>query len=95
MYQPKPIDISNITLPEEITALMEKLSKNTHEVWSSQRLKDGWTYGLKRDDTRKWHPSLVPYQDLSESEKEYDRVISENVLKVIYAMGYEIRKKEN
>ena len=95
MYKPEPIDTSNITLPDEIVCLMEKLAENTHEVWSVQRLKDGWTYGDKRDDTEKKHPCLVPYDALPESEKEYDRIISENTLKMIYALGYKIIRKED
>lgn len=95
MYKPNPIDTTHIMLPEEIVGLMEKLAENTHEVWSSQRIKDGWTYGEKRDDAQKTHPCLVPYDDLPENEKEYDRVISANTLKMIYALGYEIRRKED
>ncbi|NLO38940.1 MAG: Ryanodine receptor Ryr [Ruminiclostridium sp.] len=95
MYKPSPIDTSHIMLPEEIVGLMEKLAENTHEVWSSQRIKDGWTYGEIRDDAQKTHPCLVPYDDLPENEKEYDRVISANTLKMIYALGYEIRRKED
>ena len=95
MYKPSPIDTSHIMLPEEIVGLMEKLAENTHEVWSSQRIKDGWTYGEKRDDAQKTHPCLVPYEDLSEIEKDYDRIISANTLKMIYALGYEIKRKED
>ncbi len=95
MYKPNPIDTTHIMLPEEIVGLMEKLAENTHEVWSSQRIKDGWTYGEKRDDAQKTHPCLVPYEDLSEIEKDYDRIISANTLKMIYALGYEIKRKED
>jgi hypothetical protein len=94
MYQPRPIDTGHIQLPDEIRELLERIAENTHEVWSFQRLKEGWTYGTVRSDTNREHPCLVPYNELSESEKEYDRIISENVLKAVYAMGYEIRKKD-
>lgn len=93
MYQPEPINTDAIIMPDEIKELMEKIAENTHEVWSSQRLKDGWTYGTERNDQSRKHPGLVPYEELPESEKAYDRIISENVLKTVYAMGYEIRKK--
>ena len=92
MYQPKPIDTSNIQLSEELTELLEALAYNTHEVWSQQRMRDGWRYGEQRDDQAKRHPGLVPYEELSEAEKEYDRRTSCEALKAIIAAGYKIEK---
>ena len=34
---------------------------------------EGWKYGPERNDDRKEHPGLVPYEQLSETEKEIDR----------------------
>ncbi len=92
MYKPKPIDTSDVVLSDEILALSEKLSENTHEVWSLGRINDGWTYGQRRDDEKKQHPCLVPYGELTESEKEYDRQTSIETLKLIVKLGYEIKK---
>ena len=92
MYTPKPIDTSDIKLTDDIMELCEELSKNTHEVWSENRIKDGWVYGEKRDDARKHHPCLVPYEELPESEKEYDRHTSLETLKLIIKLGYKITK---
>ena len=87
-YQPKPIDTSHITLPNSILQLKERLAENVHEVWASQRVKDGWTYGRTRDDEGKRHPCLVAYGELPESEKKYDRNTMEETLKCILALGY-------
>lgn len=92
-YKPKPIATSKVKLTREIKGLIEKLSRNTHEVWAQQRLKDGWTYGKKRNDARKTHPDLVGYDKLTETEKNYDRVVVTQVVKVILALGYEIKKR--
>lgn len=92
MYTPKPIDTSDVVLSNDIIELCEKLSENTHEVWSETRIKDGWTYGEQRDDTNKHHPCLVPYNELSEEEKEYDRNTSLQTLKLIVKLGYKIIK---
>lgn len=94
MYQPEPIDTAHILLPDDIIELLERIAENTHEVWSKQRMKEGWTYGTTRSDMDMKHPGLVPYDELPESEKAYDRIISENVLKMVYALGYEIKRKE-
>lgn len=92
-YTPKPVDTEGITLPEELVELAELISKNVHEVWSSNRMKEGWTYGVERDDKTKKHPCLVSYESLPESEKEYDRATSQETLKLILKLGFTISKK--
>lgn len=92
-YEPKPIDTSTITLPKFLSALLERFAENTHEVWATQRLAEGWTYGPTRDDAKKEHPCLLPYGELPESEKEYDRKTAGETLKAILAFGYTIEKK--
>ncbi len=91
-YTPKPIDTSNIELSDEILELSEKLAENVHEVWAAGRIADGWSYGEVRDDERKLHPCIVPYNELSEIEKEYDRRTSQETLKFILAQGFEVTK---
>ena len=93
MYTPKPIDTSNVRLDGEIMELCELLSENTHEVWSAGRIKDGWVYGEVRDDAKKHHPCLGPYEQLSEGEKEYDRNTAMETLKLIVKLGYKIVKE--
>ena len=92
-YKPQPIDTSDIVLSGDILELSEKLSENTHEVWSQTRMNDGWTYGEKRDDAKKQHPCLIPYDELPESEKDYDRNTSLETLKLIIKLGYKIVKE--
>ena len=92
-YKPEPIDTSNVTLTAEHLKLTELLARNTHELWAQQRFAEGWKYGPQRDDTRKEHPCLVPYEDLPESEKQYDRITALGVLKTVLALGYRIEGK--
>ena len=92
MYIPHPIDTSAVKLPDDILELCEVLSKNTHEIWSENRIKDGWKYGEERDDKNKLHPCLIPYEQLPESEKDYDRHTSTEAIKLIIKLGYKITK---
>jgi len=92
MYKPNPIDTTNISLRSDIITLSEILAKNTHDVWATGRIKEGWICGKVRDDIKKTHPCLVPYEDLPESEKEYDRATSLETLKVILSLGYVLSK---
>ena len=91
-YTPQPIDASDIQLPEELDPLLEALAKNVHEVWAQERISQGWTYGEKRDDAKKHHPCLIPYEDLPDEEKEYDRNTSIETLKFILKFGFRITK---
>ena len=92
MYKPEPIDISGIKLTGELQEIAESLSKNTHEIWSSGKIADGWRYGKELDHEKKEHPSIVPYEELSESEKDYDRRTTIGTIKTLIAMGYTINK---
>jgi hypothetical protein len=93
MYTPKPVDTKDIALPPELLELTELIAKNVHENWSAGRIAEGWTYGETRDDEKKTTPCLVPYAELSEVEKEYDRNTAFETLKLIVALGYRIEKR--
>ena len=92
-YQPQPIATATVTLSQEIRDLTERLAENAHDIWACQRLQDGWKYGPTRDDAKKEHPCLVPYDQLPEAEKEYDRKTAMETLKAIIALGYRIEKE--
>lgn len=91
MYKPTPVDTGKITLPPKLIELTEKIAENVHDVWAQGRIKDGWTYGPVRDDDKKQTPCLVPYSELSETEKEYDRNTALETIKLILSLGYEIK----
>lgn len=92
-YKPQPMDTSDVRLPESLNELTEKMARNVHEVWAASRIAQGWTYGEKRDDVKKTHPCLVPYEELPEVEKDYDRNTAIETLKLIVKSGYDIKKK--
>ncbi len=91
-YNPKPIDTNGIELPAELLALTELIAENVHDVWAAGRIAEGWVYGEKKDAERKTTPLLVPYNELTDSEKEYDRNTAMETLKLIVKLGYEISK---
>ena len=91
-YEPKPIDTTDVVMTRELAELTEMLAKNAHDIWAKQRIGDGWQYGPQRDDAKKQHPCLVPYHDLTESEKDYDRKMALETLKLIQTLGYRIVK---
>ena len=92
-YIPKPENLENIQLSEELNNLVEAMAKNVHEVWAQSRMEQGWTYGQERNDQLKKHPCLVAYEELPEVEKAYDRDTAVGTLKLILKLGFNITKK--
>lgn len=89
-YVPNPVDTTDVKLPTELESLVEEMAKNVHEVWAQTRISQGWSFGEERNDAAKKHPCLVPYEELSEEEKTYDRNTSVQTLKLILKLGFKI-----
>jgi len=90
MYIPNPIDTSDIAIPKGLEELIERIAEITHDVWAEGRIREGWIYGPVRDDVNKKTPCLVPYQNLPENEKEYDRSTALSAIKLVIKLGYKI-----
>jgi len=93
-YSPNPINVSQVEMPKDLNKLMEQIAEQVHEVWAAKRIEEGWQFGLERDDRLKTHPCLIPYAELPESEKEYDRETAKQSLKLIMKLGYHVERKE-
>ena len=91
-YTPTPADTSNVQLSEELMQLTEEMARNVHDVWAAGRIAEGWTWGPERNDARKENPCLVPYEELKDSEREYDRNTAIETLKLILSLGYKIER---
>jgi RyR domain len=89
-YEPRPIDTASVELDGQLLELTEHLARHAHDVWALQRLSDGWTWGASRSDSAKTHPCLIPYEQLPESEKVYDRKTALETIKAVIAIGYRI-----
>lgn len=92
-YVPKPMDTSDVQLPVELDELVEMIAKNVHEVWAQNRMEEGWIYGKQRNDALKTHPCLIPYEELPEIEKAYDRDTAFGTLRLISKLGFKITKE--
>ena len=92
-YIPKPAQTDNVVFSAELNDLVEAMAKNVHDVWAESRISQGWTYGPERNDALKHHPCLVPYEELPEVEKAYDRDTAVGTLKLICKLGFKITKE--
>lgn len=91
-YDPRPINLDDISLTDDLLELREAVAENAHDVWATARKKEGWTFGPERDDANKKHPDLIPYSSLPESEKEYDRLMALDTIRLVKKLGFEIVK---
>jgi RyR domain len=91
-HQPRPVESTGIELSEDLLALTEQLAENAHDHWARRRIAEGWSWGAARDDAARNHPCLVPYDQLPESEKQYDRDTALETLRAILALGYRIER---
>lgn len=92
-YQPHPIDVGSMGLDEDLLELTEALAEDSHEVWAARRKAEGWSFGEQRNEAARQHPNLIPYAELPESEKEYDRESSMHTLQLVKKLGYDIHRK--
>lgn len=93
VYEPSPIALDDVKLPDDLAELREAIAENAHEIWAKNRKDQGWTYGPERNDKKKETPDMIPYCNLPESEKLYDREMAMQTLKLVKKLGYEIVKK--
>ena len=93
-YTPKPIELSDVELTADLNGLREAIAENAHEIWAENRQAEGWTYGPQRDDEKLLHPDMVPYSQLPEGEKEYDREMAMKTIKLLKKLGYDLIKRE-
>jgi hypothetical protein len=91
-FKPAAGDTSVVELSEDLLELAELLAKNSHRHWSKRRLSEGWRFGPAPNYATKEHPDLVPYEDLPDSERAYDRSAAIETLRAIIALGYRIEK---
>lgn len=89
-YAPEPIDTSAVEFSEEMHLLREQIAEQVHDTWAAGRLAEGWTYGSARNDDLKQNPTLVPYADLSDEEKAYDRRTAEATVAMLVQLGWTI-----
>ena len=67
---------------------VETMACVEHIRWSWDKRLNGWIYGEFRDNIKKIHPGLIPYEELSESEKEKDRELVKLIPALLQDIGY-------
>lgn len=92
-YTPQPLDTASVELPQELLDLSEEIARNVHDVWAKNRIAEGWAWGPVRNDEKRQTPCLVPYEELPEEEKAYDRNTALDTLRFITLRGFDIVRR--
>jgi serine phosphatase RsbU (regulator of sigma subunit) len=69
---------------------VETMSRIEHDRWCWERRLSGWKYADKRDNNKKLHNCLVPYDELSEEEKEKDRIMVRLIPYLLKDIGFNL-----
>jgi hypothetical protein len=75
------------------TEEVETLAAVEHERWVLEKKSQGWCYGEKRDEVKKIHPSIIPYGQLSESEKEKDRETVRIIPRILSFIDFQVYRR--
>ena len=68
---------------------IETMARVEHLRWSWEKRLNGWKYGKIKDTIKKTHPSLIPYEELVESEKDKDRELVKLIPAFLSDIKYE------
>ena len=90
-YHPSHSNTDHRVLSDQ---LIELIARDVHEQWAQERRRQGWTWGEHRDDDKMMHPGIIPYDLLSEDEKEVDRVTVRTVISSLLSRGATITLDE-
>ncbi|XP_059411475.1 ryanodine receptor 3 isoform X2 [Carassius carassius] len=86
-FIPKPVDTSQIGMPPHLEKVRDRLAENIHELWGTNKIELGWSYGKIREDNKRQHPCLVDFSKLPETERNYNLQMSTETLKTLLALG--------
>lgn len=56
-----------------------------HAAWCVARREQGWVLGPRKDEQKREHPNLVPYDALPKEQKVKDKLFREVVLSIVVA----------
>jgi hypothetical protein len=81
-------------MPQECPRpFMSVIALIEYDDWVKERIDFGWVFGEKKDIENKVSPYLVPYDELTEEIKEYDRDTIRNIPELLELVGMKIIEK--
>jgi hypothetical protein len=72
---------------------IEMLERLEHRRWMNERLLAGWTAGEHSESLRK-NPNLVPWEDLDDGTKKFDREAVNKIPALLEADGMKVCRRD-
>jgi hypothetical protein len=69
---------------------VELLAEMEHDRWMEENRRQGWTYAPERDDNRKTSPYMVPWNELPDNVKDWDRGFIRGLPRFLAGVGFQI-----
>jgi len=77
--------------PEQI----ERMAQMEHERWCQNKSQAGWRFGPRKDERKRRHPDLVPWDHLPETEREKNRAFVRRIPALLFETGFQILHQED
>lgn len=91
-YDMRKVAVKGLPLVSFTEEEVERLAEMEHGRWNVERLLEGWRYGPKKDVDQKVSPYLLPWSQLSEEVKGWDRNTVRELPKMLAMIEYEVFK---
>lgn len=93
-YNPQPLDVSSVNINPELMELIDLIAENAHDIWAMDKFKDGFRYAPADKDGKEKDGSfnhyLLPYEMLSKEDKEPDRKMALQTIRLVKRLGYRL-----
>lgn len=89
IVRPVDYDEPEVPFPPDAESL-ERLAELEHRRWMAEKHLAGYLFGDSRDEDRMWHPDLVPWDRLSDEDREKDRNIVREIPGLLALQGEKI-----
>ncbi len=70
--------------------ILDLLARMEHDRWCRERIENGWRHGHRRNNEKRIHPMLVPWTDMPDEMKQYDREAVRHLPELLLKSGYAI-----
>ncbi len=92
-YEMRPLEPGKPPLKRFTESELLTMAKQEHERWMHEKIEEGWAYAPVRNDDKKLHDCLVPWDQLSEEVQGWDKEPCANIIPILGEMAYGVYRK--
>lgn len=88
-----PVETDRLAVEKFSTEELELLARMEHARWVAERLIANWTFAKEKSILRRENPNLVPWEDLKDNVREYDRDAVLHIPELLRAAGKKVCRR--